>query len=245
MLPNIQPGGLHNRMNEPKREPVKRRSGVGVFERAVASVNARLDQVNARLGAIEKSVSSFAGRPSMEEVAVQTDRPPEEEFYPGVGFGVTVVRPRRNGSSYPPLSVPVGRAPSSTSLDVNFSEATAPGPAGPCSPAVPEFQRPAVSDSSTLPPSSEDEEPAARSRRSQLVRRRRTPAPPGSRTRLPVVEVDSDPGWEPRPGDRRMPAGERERRVKSGLCLYCASDKHYIAKCPVRPVLPDHVKTKF
>ena len=233
-----------------KKEPDER-PGTGPLLETFERVLALFEGVHARLGELESSVSALQRRSATMEAAVQTD-PVEEQFVPGVGLGLCVVRPRWNGSGLPPSQPSVRRAQSSSSLEVNYSEFAPPVPGS--SPAIPPrppsapARRRHPSTASTLPPSTEDEEPVTPRRRSQRVWRRRTPTPPQRPTKpepslpLPPVEDERDSGWEPRPGDRRQPLGERERRRKMGLCIYCASNKHFLAECPVRPDLPDHVK---
>lgn len=57
-----------------------------------------------------------------------------------------------------------------------------------------------------------------------------------SQTALTRPPEPSSPGPEPMQLDStRIPLSERQRRITQGLCLYCASNEHHIADCPVRP----------
>ena len=237
-------------------------TGVGFFERILAEVHDRFDRIDARLSELEKTTSTVAEAvlrpvPSVD-MAVQTDEVPaddeEDDFVPGVGFGFTVLRPRGSRSSFKPPQphVSMSRTRSSSSLEVNVSEA--PGSvAAPRSMGSPPAVRrhPAAlrsapapgSDSSAPPLSSEDDVPAARPRRPQRVRRPKATASPAP-VPSPAPAAEEAPGqWGPRPGARRQSVEERERRMRSGLCLYCASNKHIKLNCPVRPERPDYFRS--
>ena len=56
---------------------------------------------------------------------------------------------------------------------------------------------------------------------------------------LPSVPSSTPPAPEPMEiGSSHLPTSERQRRILHHLCLYCASDKHLLSTCPVRPPRP-------
>ena len=64
---------------------------------------------------------------------------------------------------------------------------------------------------------------------------RASPSPTAPRPRVPVDDsAAAEPEWTPSEG-RRMPLQERDRRMRQGLCLYCAERGHHINECPIRP----------
>lgn len=64
------------------------------------------------------------------------------------------------------------------------------------------------------------------------------PTVPSISTPSPVFSSPSDPVTAEEPmqlGRAHLSAAERLRRQKSGLCMYCGQDGHFIISCPLRP----------